>query len=467
MCEFDLNQPKNVYFIGIGGISMSGLAELLLSRHFKVSGSDAKKSPLTERLSEMGAVIHYDQSVSHITDDTDLVVYTAAVRPGNADLDDAHARGITVLSRAELLGLVMKTYECPIAVSGTHGKTTTTSMISEILLRAGTDPTLSIGGILPSIGGNFRIGSGRHFVTEACEYTNSFLHFYPLIGIILNIDADHLDFFKDLSDIRHSFHEFAKLIPNEGLLILNGDIPNLHKFVDGLTCHIITTGRDETSDYYAKDIVLDENAHATYTIMHGTDDTGRRCSLGVPGLHNVYNSLAAVALADYLGVNSDTTIAALSEFRGSQRRFEYKGDVESADRTGPFHIYDDYAHHPTEIRATIETALKVPHNELWVIFQPHTYSRTKALMTDFADALAPADHVILTDIYAAREKDDLGISSATLMKHIRSRGTSCHHISDFHDIEKFVLQNCTKNDMLITMGAGDVVNIGEALINRT
>ena len=467
MCEFNLNEPKNVYFIGIGGISMSGLAELLLSRHFAVSGSDMKRSPLTERLESLGAVISYDQSVSHITDDTDLVVYTAAVRDGNPDLDDAKKRGITVLSRAELLGLVMKTYECPIAVSGTHGKTTTTSMISEILLAADTDPTLSIGGILPSIGGNFRIGKGTQFVTEACEYTNSFLHFFPRIGIILNIDADHLDFFKDLTDIRHSFHEFAALIPDDGLLIINGDIPNLHKFTAGLKCKIITTGHDESSDYYAKDIVLDENAHATYTVMRGTDDTGRRCHVGVPGLHNVYNSLAAIALADHLGIDSDITLKTISCFRGSKRRFEYKGDVQTSDKTGTFHVYDDYAHHPTEIRATIDTALKVPHNELWVIFQPHTYTRTKALMGDFAEALAPADHVILTDIYAARETDDLGISSATLMKLIRSKRTSCHHISDFHDIEKFVLQNCTKNDMLITMGAGDVVNIGESLIKKT
>jgi len=467
MCEFNLNDPKHVYFIGIGGISMSGLAELLLSKGFTVSGSDMKCSELTTRLEEKGATIYYDQSVSHIGEDTQIVVYTAAVRAGNADLDYATANGIPTLSRAELLGLVMKTYECPIAISGTHGKTTTTSMVSEILLKAGTDPTLSIGGMLPSIGGNFRIGGGKHFVTEACEYTNSFLHFYPLLGIILNIDADHLDFFKDLNDIRNSFREFAKLIPEEGLLIINGDIPNLHKFILDLKCRIITVGHDESSDYYAKDVVLDENAHATYTVMKHGEEEGRRCSLGVPGMHNVYNSLAAIALSDYLGIDDNIVINALKEFGGSKRRFEYKGDRLTADKTGHFHIYDDYAHHPTEIKATIQTALKVPHNELWVIFQPHTYTRTKALMTDFAEALAPADHVILTDIYAARETDDLGISSATLVKHVRSHGTECHHISDFGAIEKFVSQNCTNDDMLITMGAGDVVKIGDALIKDT
>ena len=467
MCEINLDKPCNVYFIGIGGISMSGLAELLLSKGFNVSGSDSKRSDLTDRLTALGADISYDQSVSHIKDDTDLVVYTAAIRPGNADMDDAASRGIPTLSRAELLGLVMKSYECPIAISGTHGKTTTTSMISEILLLADTDPTLSIGGILPSIGGNFRIGHGKQFVTEACEYTNSFLHFYPLIGIILNIDADHLDFFKDLTDIRNSFHEFAKLIPAEGLLILNGDIPNLHKFTQELKCRLITVGSDESSDYYAKDIQLDDTAHASYTVMSSNGDISDKCTLGVPGIHNVYNSLAAIALADYLGIKRSVTLKALASFGGSKRRFEYKGDKETTDKTGVFHIYDDYAHHPTEIRATVQTALKVPHNELWVIFQPHTYTRTKALMNDFAEALSPVDHVILTDIYAAREKDDLGISSATLMKRIKSHGTACHYISDFHDIEKFVLQNCTNDDMLITMGAGDVVNIGEEILSKT
>ncbi len=467
MQTFNLNEPKQVYFIGIGGISMSGLAELLLSRGFAVYGSDMKRSPLTERLEGLGAVIYYDQSVCHIPDNTDLVVYTAAVRDGNPDLDHAKSSGITTLSRAELLGLIMQSYECPIAVSGTHGKTTTTSMISEILMRADTDPTLSIGGILPSIGGNFRIGGGRHFVTEACEYTNSFLHFFPLIGIILNIDADHLDFFKDLNDIRHSFHEFACLIPEEGLLIINGDIPNLHKFTQGIRCRIVTVGHDESSDYYAADISLDERAHAAFTVMQHEKTDGRKITLGIPGIHNVYNSLAAIALADYLGIDTEYVTEALAGFGGSRRRFEFKGDVSASDGSGVFHIYDDYAHHPTEIRATVSTALKVPHNELWVIFQPHTYTRTKALMDDFAEALAPVDHVILTDIYAARETDNLGISSSTLMKKIKAHKTQCHYISDFHDIEKFVLQNCTNDDMLITMGAGDVVNIGESILKRT
>lgn len=467
MHTFDIKKQQHIYFIGIGGISMSGLAELLLFNGHKVTGSDARSSLLTERLEKKGAVIYYDQTVCHIPDDTDMVVYSAAIRPGNPDLDTAAARGIPTLTRAELLGQVMKDYKYSVAVSGTHGKTTTTSMISEILLEAGTDPTLSIGGILQTIGGNFRVGGSDYFVTEACEYTNSFLSFFPYIGIILNIDADHLDFFKDLDDIRHSFHEFARLIPEDGLLIINEEIPRYDEFISDLKCRIITVGKSERCDYYEKDISLDDSAHATFTaVCSDPDIPDRRFTLGVPGVHNVFNSLAAIALADELGIDPAITGRALKGFKGSDRRFQYKGDMPAADGSGSFSIYDDYAHHPTEIRATMNTALKLNHNELWVIFQPHTYTRTKVLMDDFAEVLAMADHCILTDIYAAREKDNLGISSDTLADRIRAKGRDCIHISAFDDIGKYVSQNCTKNDLLITMGAGDVVNIGEALLQK-
>jgi len=439
---------------------MSGLAELLLSRGFTVTGSDSKKTDLTESLTAKGATIVYDQSVSHIPADTEVVVYTAAIRPDNPELQDAANRSIPTMTRAELLGQVMKSYPVPIAVSGTHGKTTTTSMISDILLDAGVDPTLSIGGILPSIGGNFRIGEGQHFVTEACEYTNSFLSFFPKISIILNIDADHLDFFKDLDDIRASFRKFAELLPEDGLLIINGDIPDVAGFTSGLNCRIITVGTRPENDYYAEDISLGANAHATFKAVSNLEGTerSRLFTLGVPGVHNVYNSLAAIALADYVGIDSQVISRSLSKFGGSKRRFEYKGQLNG------FTIYDDYAHHPTEINATIQTALKVPHNDLWIIFQPHTYTRTKALMNDFARVLAQADHVILTDIYAAREKDNLGISSVDLQEKIKKLGTDCYQFSSFDEIAKFALQKCTKHDLLITMGAGDVVNIGESLL---
>lgn len=460
MNTLNLSNPQNIYFIGIGGISMSGLAELLLSRGFHVSGSDSKESDLTKALIQKGATIFYDQSVSHIPDDTEIVVYSAAIRSDNAELIDAKSRGILMLTRAELLGQVMLSYQVPIAISGTHGKTTTTSMVSEILMEAGVDPTLSIGGILPSINSNFRIGQGKHFVTEACEYTNSFLSFFPKVSIILNIDADHLDFFKDLDDIRNSFTKFVKLLPEDGLLIINGDIPNVDDIIDGHNCQIIKVGTEATNDYFAENIEMNTNAMASFDAV---SKNGNRSSytLSVPGLHNVYNALAAIALANYLGIDENATQKALSSFANSKRRFEYKGTLNG------FNIYDDYAHHPTEINATITTALKVPHNELWIIFQPHTYSRTKLLMNEFADVLSQADHIILADIYAAREKDNLGISSETLGSLIAEKGADCHYLPTFEKIKHFVLQNCTKNDLLITMGAGDVVNIAEELLNNT
>ena len=437
---------------------MSGLAELLLEKGFKVSGSDSKESELTDALSAKGATIYYDQSVSHIQEDVDVVVYTAAIRPGNADLDDATARNLPLLTRAELLGQVMKAYPIPIAVSGTHGKTTTTSMISEVLLNAGVDPTISVGGILPSIGGNFKIGDGEHFVTEACEYTNSFHSFFPKVSIILNIDEDHLDFFKDLAEIRASFQKFAGLLPEDGLLIINSEIEDLDEFLAPINCTIIRAG----VDYSFENASAKENGCYTYDVCCNLENypSRRHVELGVPGIHNIYNSLTVIALADYLGIDFDIVSKVLAGFTGTKRRFEHKGTLDGVN------IYDDYAHHPTEINATILSTRQIAHKDLWVIFQPHTYTRTKALMDKFAEVLSTADHVILPDIYPARETDNLGISSEDLCNAIKkvNPDCDCRYIPTFEPIEEFVRQNCTKDDMLITMGAGDVVKIGESLL---
>ena len=458
MYQIDFKHPIAVHFIGIGGISMSGLAEILLDRGFTISGSDAKSSPLTERLKEQGVTLFYGQRASNITDSIDLVVYTAAIHEDNPELSEARARNLPCLSRAELLGQIMKNYEIPVAVSGTHGKTTTTSMVSEILLKNGSDPTLSVGGILDSIAGNIRIGQSPYFVTEACEYTNSFLSFFPKISIILNIDADHLDFFKDLDDIRSSFRRFAALLPADGTLIINVDIENVSYITEGLSCRIITFGLSEGCDYHAKDITYDSMAKATYLVCHGGDE--QNVTLGVPGKHNVYNSLAAIVLADLLKVDRAVTADALLAFTGTRRRFEHKGEI------GGVTIIDDYAHHPTEIEATLTTAANCPHHTTWCVFQPHTYTRTKALMDEFAKALSLSDKVVLTDIYPARETDNLGISSRDLQEKIEKLGTECHYFPSFDQTENFLLENCTKGDLLITMGAGDVVKIGEKLLGE-
>ena len=459
MYQIDFHKPIRIYFIGIGGISMSGLAEILLAEDFTVSGSDRAPSELTRMLEDRGVKVFYGQKEENLTEDIDLVVYTAAIKSDNPELLAAQKLNIPMLTRAELLGQMMKNYETPIAVSGTHGKTTTTSMISQILLSADADPTLSIGGIYRPIGGNIRVGASELFVTEACEYTNSFLSFFPKIGIILNIEEDHLDFFKDLVDIRNSFRRFALLCPADGALIINGDIERCEELTEGLPCRVITYGLSSDSDYTASQIAYDEAGFPSFTLS--CKDTGeRRFSLRVHGDHNILNALAAIALADLLGLSDEDISAGLSAFTGTDRRFEYKGQVNGVN------IIDDYAHHPTEIRATLNAARQYPHKRLWCVFQPHTYTRTKAFLEEFASALSLADEIVLADIYAAREKDTLGISSETLQEKIRSHGHSCHYFPSFEAIEDFLLKNCTKDDLLITMGAGDIVKVGENLLQK-
>ena len=457
MYQIDFKNPIHVHFIGIGGISMSGLAEILLTEGFSVSGSDSKASELTSSLEAKGVKLFVGQRASNISDKIDLVVYTAAIHSDNPEYQAVLEKEIPALSRADLLGQIMRNYKIPVAVSGTHGKTTTTSMISEILLHGEVDPTLSIGGILPSIHGNIRIGESEIFVTEACEYTNSFLSFFPKIGIILNIEADHLDFFKDLEDIRNSFHSFAKLIPKDGTLIINNAIENLEEIIGDLECKIITFGLDDKSDYYASDISYDELACGNFT-LNRRKGKSENLTLGVPGAHNVVNALAAVALADLLDIDSVSCKAALKDFTGTNRRFQLKGKI------GGITLIDDYAHHPTEIIATLSTARKYPHKTIWCVFQPHTYTRTHALLHEFAEALSLADKIVLADIYAARETNTLGISSRTLQQEIEKIGGECYYFPTFDEIENFLLENCINGDLLITMGAGDIVKIGENLL---
>ncbi len=457
MYQIDFKKPIHVHFIGIGGISMSGLAEILLDEGFTISGSDNKKSDLTKHLEQVGAEIFIGQSAFNISDNINLVVYTAAVHEDNVEFAACKEKGIPMLSRAELLGQLMKNYKIPVAVSGTHGKTTTTSLISEILLADNADPTLTIGGILKSINGNIRVGHSDYFVAEACEYTNSFLSFFPKVSIILNIDADHLDFFKDLADIRNSFHKFARLLPDDGTLIINGDIENYKEITADLTCKVITYGSKPDCDYAVSDIRFNDFACPTF-ILKRPDGSTKEYSLKVTGEHNCYNAAAAIAFADLFEISEASIKKAFQIVTGTNRRFEYK--VQACGGS----IIDDYAHHPTEIHATLSAAHNYPHKTLWCVFQPHTYTRTKALLDDFAKVLCEADHVVLADIYAARETDNLGISSETLMNLIHEKGGTCDYFDSFDEIENFLLGNCVPGDLLITMGAGDVHKIGENIL---
>ena len=459
MYNINFNQPIHLHFIGIGGISMSGLAEILLKEQFHISGSDAKESELTEKLTSLGADISYGQRASNIKEGIDAVVYTAAIHPDNPELQAAKERQIPTLTRAELLGQIMDNYQDSIAVSGTHGKTTTTSMITEILLEACTDPTISIGGILKSIDGNIRVGKSNVFLTEACEYTNSFLNFYPKYALILNIEEDHMDFFKNLEHIRHSFHQFAGNVLAEGTLILNSEIPDYQELTKDLKCKVLTYGLTPSDSYYADNITFNTKGCGNFTLMC-KDHTIGMISMSVPGEHNVSNAVAACALALEMGLSFDCIQAALTHFGGTARRFEHKGQL------GGITIIDDYAHHPTEIKATLKAAKNCGQNRIICVFQPHTYTRTKAFLKEFAQALSAADLIILADIYAAREQNTIGISSQDLQQELQNLGCECHYFPSFDEIENFLLKKCMHGDLLITMGAGDIVQVGEHLLGR-
>lgn len=460
MFQIDFNHPIHVHFIGIGGISMSGLAEILLQEHFTISGSDSKESEITHLLEQLGATIAIGQRPENITPDIDLIVYTAAIHSDNPEFMAASDSGIPMLTRAQLLGQIMSNYEYSVAVSGTHGKTTTTSMLSHIFLSAGVDPTISIGGMLNAIGGNIRVGQSEYFVTEACEYTNSYHAFEPRISIILNVDADHLDFFKNIDEIIQSFRTFAQKLRPEGLLIINGEMDCLPIIIKDLNREIRTFGLNPECNYSAADITYDEKGCASYTLLVNKAAVAK-IRLNVNGIHNVTNSLAAIAAADALHIRMEAICQGLSEFNGTKRRFEYKGTFNGVA------IVDDYAHHPTEIKATLNAAKQTAHNEIWCVFQPHTYTRTKALLPEFAEALHLADHVILTSIYAAREADTGMVSSQDIADLLQNEyHTDVTYLPTFEEAEAFLKKNCKKNDLLITMGAGDVVIIGERLLKK-
>ena len=436
---------------------MSGLATILHTRGFAVTGSDQTASALTEELESRGIPVAIGQRAENIPENTALIVYTAAIHPDNPEFAEAVRRGIPMLSRADLLGQIMRNYRTAVAVAGTHGKTTTTGMLTEIFVAADLDPTVSIGGNLPSIGGNLRIGNSPTFLTEACEYTNSFLSFFPTIGVILNVEEDHLDFFKDLSDIASSFHRFAKLLPEDGTLVIGTNTNCFETITENLTCRVITAGTDPSSAITAQSISYDPMGHATFKCIAFGEEFGT-VTLRVPGKHNVENALAAIGAALAAGADREAILAGLSSYAGTERRFEYKGKLGSVP------LIDDYAHHPTEIRATLSAASALPHERIVVAFQSHTYTRTAALLPDFADALSAADLVVLPDIYAAREKNTIGISADDLRAAIEAKGTEAHYRPTYEETEAFLREALRPGDILITMGAGPVFRVGESLL---
>lgn len=464
MYKLDFNNKVHIYFIGIGGISMSGFAELLHKEGFTVSGSDSQKNNITTHLESLGINIFYGQNEKNITKMYDLVVYTAAIHEDNPEYKKAMELGIPMLNRAQMVGQVMKNYSNAIAVSGTHGKTTTTSMLSMMMLAGDLDPTISVGGILEAIHGNIRIGNSENFITEACEYTDSFLNFHPTRSIILNVEAEHLDYFKDLEQVRNSFKTFANLLPEDGVLVINGEIEQVSELISKVDAKIYTYGvmdqnYEQSFDISARNINYDEFGCGTYDLFKKETKLAT-IKLRTVGRHNISNSLAAIAMALDMGISIEAIQEALNQFTGTHRRFEYKGQRNGVT------IIDDYAHHPTEIEACLDGAKRYPHKELWVAFQPHTYTRTKNFLKEFAIALSMADHIVLADIYAAREQDPGDISSADLKKELELLGKDVQHFHTFEEIEKFLIHNCTNGDLLITMGAGNIVSIGESLLSK-
>lgn len=450
-------EKQRVYFIGIGGISMSGLAEILVQKGCIVSGTDIKESPVTKHLQSLGIQINFGHKAENITDDVDLVVYTAAIHPDNPEYQAALQKHIPLMDRAKLLGEIMSEYKNSVAVSGTHGKTTTTSMVSEILLAANADPTITVGGILPTIGSNLKIGHSPYFVAEACEYFDSFLQFRPLVGVILNIEADHLDYFKNLANIRRSFHAFATRIPAQGMLILNRAIENTAELTQDLACTIETFGLTDDADWQAKHIVHEAEGKNSFDAYYKGNLFGN-FHLNVPGEHNITNALAAIATAHFLGVCPADCQKGLQHFTGTDRRFQRKGEKNG------ILVIDDYAHHPTEIKAALAAAKTVQHRTTWCVFQPHTYSRTRDLFEQFGEAFADADEIIIADIYAAREVDDGTVSAAMLADRIAETGKSARYVGDFDAIRAYLETHCKPGDLLMTIGAGDVLKIGEAFL---
>ncbi len=461
MFTFCINDHKysHVHFIGIGGISMSGLAEILITEGYKVSGSDANNSYIVERLKKLGADIYINHSRDNIKD-ADLVVYTDAISNDNEELMKALDDNIPTVDRATFLGALMKNYTNSIAVSGTHGKTTTTSMMATILNRSTLDPTILLGGQLNEIGGNVRLGSREHILTEACEYKGNILKYFPTMAIILNMEEDHLDYFRNIDHIVDTFMDYSRNIQDNGYLIINADDANAEKITNSTNVNIITFAINSKADYTAENISFSPEGYPKF-MLNIKGESLYPVQLSVMGTHNVYNALASIAATHLLGVPIETILDSIKNYHGVQRRLEVKGIVNGVK------IIDDYAHHPTEIQASLEALQNSTKGNIWCVFQPHTYTRTKLLLDSFAKSFSKADKVIIPDIYAAREKDTGLIHSTDLVDALVKKGIDARYISSFEDIENYLLEKAKSGDVIVTMGAGNVYTIGDAMLESS
>ena len=452
-----LKKYNKIHMVGIGGVSMSGIAEILNSWGFTITGSNNVENENTKKLEEAGIKVFIGHHAENVVG-SDIVVHTAAVKEDNIELKVAKNLGIPTIERADFLGEITRCFTDTITIAGTHGKSTTTSMVSLCFLEADKDPSIQVGADLSQIDGNYKVGNSEHFIIESCEYVESFLKFSPKSEIILNIDNDHLDYFKTFENVKNAFIKYVKLLPDDGILVVNGDDKNcldLPKYTNAKTLTYGITNKNV--DFFAVNIVFDNDGFPEFDV-YSHDSFYERIKLHVPGMHNVLNALGCIALCNEYGLTKEEIKNGLSKFTGVGRRFEFKGKVNNAS------IYDDYGHHPTEIVATAKALMNKKYNESWVVFQPHTYSRTKLLLDDFAKALLNFDNIIILDIYAARENNTYNISSKDLADKIKSLGKDALYIKDFDECVSYLKSHVKENDIIITQGAGTVTEIGGKLV---
>lgn len=453
----NLDNYNHVHLIGIGGVSMSAIAETLNRWGFKVTGSDASRSPYTDRLVNSGikVTIGHDLSNSKVAD---LIIFSAAIKDTDPEMVLAKQFSIPTVTRGEFVGYLTRRYEESICVSGTHGKTTTTSMIALCFLEARLDPTIQVGATLKQINGNCTVGDSDYFILEACEYMENFLRFSPKTEIVLNIDNDHLDYFKTFDNVKNAFVKYAKLLPKNGALITNADDASCLQLKEHVAGKFITYGIENTSaDYVAKNIQHNALGYSEFDVFCD-NKFYMHARLSVAGRHNVSNALACIALCSYYEIDKNTIYSALLKFTGASRRLEYIGSYHSVA------VYDDYGHHPTEISAVCRAISDKDFRESWVIFQPHTYSRTKNLLDEFACSLLGFDNIIITDIYAAREQNNENISSVDLVNKIKEYGKDAIYIKKFENIVSHIRTNAKANDLVLTLGAGTITQVGPEII---
>ncbi len=454
--SFNLNIDKQttIHFIGIGGISMSAIALLLKNHGHTVTGSDRGESDIVKTLKSKGIPVSIGHKKENIHQNS-IILYTYAVKEDNEEYIRSKELGLPMYSRAEFLGLLMKNYKYSIGMAGTHGKTTATSMASHVLLSGNTDPTLFVGGVLDAIDGNLRVGKSEYFLTEACEYKESFLNFFPYIGIILNIDEDHLDYYRDINHIEEAFIKYAKSIPENGYLIINNDDIRADKVIKSCSCNKITFGLN-SGMVKATNIEYDSKGCGHFNVEYNNQTLGK-AHLNIPGEHNIYNSLGAISTGIALNIPFESIAEGLSDYKGTHRRFEIKGEVNGAK------VIDDYAHHPTEIKNALNAGRKITKGTLYCVFQPHTYTRTHSLLKEFSECFGEADEIIVADIYAAREKDTGIVNSQILSEKIKENNNNCKYIGELNSIAEYISPKLKEGDVLMLVGAGDINTIWDKL----